>query len=163
MLTRLVWKSMSRQERIDAITALAEQKKSASQIAAYFVGVSRNAIIGYANRWDIPLKSRAVNPARRRAASPRPKPPRPVGNKASAPLPEPPPTPTPEMALPFFEAITSRDRCKWPLWGEDQSVGDCCGAIRMEDSPYCEFHSRISVGRGTEGERTALKVLEKMS
>jgi len=50
--------------------------------------------------------------------------------------------------------------CKWPV--NDAAKGELhlfCGAAA--DGPYCAEHTQKSIGRGTEGERTADRVLAK--
>lgn len=51
--------------------------------------------------------------------------------------------------------------CKWPV--NNAAKGEqhlFCGA-ESDGASYCPFHARKSIGRGTEGERTAESVLAK--
>lgn len=158
----LDWKTMTTAERIEALRPLSENGMTATQMALHFTNVSRNAIVCFCHRHSLSLSARSIPKEKRKAEKkePRATPPRPKGNTASKPVRKISQTPTPEMAVPFFVAIT-HGLCKWPLWGTDETIGDCCGAPRDGDSNYCEHHAARSVGSGTESERTAHRVLEK--
>ncbi|AZO67655.1 hypothetical protein [Mesorhizobium sp. M6A.T.Cr.TU.016.01.1.1] len=53
--------------------------------------------------------------------------------------------------------------CQYPLWGHheefDVSTSLFCGAPRIPDSrrPYCGFHALATGGKGTPGERRAVR------
>lgn len=58
--------------------------------------------------------------------------------------------------------------CRFPLHGEGLATRFCAVEISPGEwqpgtagGSYCRFHRRLAAGRGTEGERTALRVLEK--
>lgn len=58
--------------------------------------------------------------------------------------------------------------CKFPLWEDSEryvfGVSLFCGEVRAKDDrTYCAEHRKVSGGRGTPGEQTAAKVLEKLS
>jgi hypothetical protein len=164
------WTKLKHEQRLVAIKAAMAPGKTAEEIALAFINATRGSIIGFCNRNKIDLPNK-----RRKGPKPRPKkkpappktkairvplakpvaPPKPVG-------PEPirPQLPSPSTAIPFSVA-SDRRLCMWPLWGSDVSVGDCCGAPRVEGGSYCEHHAARSVGRGTESERTADRVLER--
>lgn len=50
-----------------------------------------------------------------------------------------------------------RTDCRWPISG-DRSTTLFCGNEQLQGKPYCPCHHRLSVGRGTESERTATKI-----
>jgi hypothetical protein len=59
-------------------------------------------------------------------------------------------------------------QCRFPLRGEGIATRFCAVEIAPADwmpglagHSYCTFHRRLSVGRGTEAERTAPRVLER--
>lgn len=65
-------------------------------------------------------------------------------------------------------ADLSSHECRFPLRGEGAATRFCAIEISPADwmpgrvgGSYCTYHRHITVGRGTEGERTALRVLEK--
>lgn len=43
-----------------------------------------------------------------------------------------------QIGVPFIE--TQPHHCRWPIEGEGAGM-ICCGALRLESSPYCESHS----------------------
>lgn len=161
------WKSLSPAQRTDAIKPLIAEYKSASQIASRFIRCTRSSVISHCHRYGVKLSNgspatmKAKAPAKQRPVRPiRPTPPKPVGNTASKPLPPPPPRPSPITALPFLDAL-DKHVCKWPLWDQFNANAKCCGAERAASGPYCAFHAALSIGRGTEGERTAVRILER--
>lgn len=173
------WPTLPRDEKIKALSQLADQGLTASQIAASFAaGPSRNAIIGLAARAGVKLQSVHAKIAQENKAR-GPKAPRVPGkareykksmnwtrvrSKTSLP-PTPMPEPEPELdtsyVRTFAEALASG--CKWPLWDrfEGEHVSMCCGAPRAETGPYCQHHARRSIGRGTESEKSADRLLRK--
>lgn len=161
------WKEMGTQERSEAIRPYIEAELSASKIAAKFQNATRNSILGHIHRTigtgALKVK-RPVGRPRKSATKTEKRPPRPIGNMKSVPLPKMPEPPNPELALPFMDAL-SGNVCKWPLWDEwtGPETSMCCGASRKHDEPYCEFHMDRNKGRGTEGERSADRVLEKFA
>lgn len=59
-------------------------------------------------------------------------------------------------------------QCRFPLHGEGAAMRFCAVEISPADwmpglagHSYCTFHRRLSVGRGTEAECSAPRVLEK--
>lgn len=159
---------MTTDERKEAVRPLIEEHMASTQIARHFANVTRNAIIGFCHRHDIVLPNGVPKDGRKtvRSATPakqKPKraaPPKPIRNTASKPVVQIDQAQATETSVPFIVAVTE-GRCKWPLWDDDQTIGNCCGAPRADVGSYCEHHAARSVGRGTEGERTAARILEK--
>jgi len=65
-------------------------------------------------------------------------------------------------------ADLSSHQCRFPLRGEGAAMRFCAVEIAPGEwmpgasgGSYCRFHRRVVVGRGTEGERTAHRALEK--
>jgi len=105
---------------------------SASYIARLFGNLSRNAIIGKANRLKLPRKKPSGNTTPR--IRPRPKP-------VAPPPPEPPPVPMqPEFLALTFDELETGD-CRYPQ-GEYVPFR-FCGQMAEEGSSYCRFHRRI--------------------
>jgi len=171
--------TLLRDEKIKALSRLADEGLTASQIAASFsAGPSRNAIIGLAARAGVKLQSVHAKVVQENKAR-GPKAPRVPGkpreykktmnwtrvrsNARVAPTPM--PEPEPELDLShirtFAEALASG--CKWPLWSqfEGAHVSMCCGSPRFGTGPYCQHHTHRSIGRGTESEKSAERLLRK--
>ena len=109
-------------------------KYTASQIAKMFGDVTRNAIIGKANRLKLPRKKPSGNPHPPRIR-PRPKP------VAPPPIPpEPPPVIQPEFLGLTFDELESGD-CRYPEG--DYVPFRFCGQFVEEGSSYCRFHRHI--------------------
>ena len=163
------WTKLKHEQRLVAIKAAMAPGKTAEEIALAFERATRNSIIGFCNRNKIDLpnkrpKGRQKKPSPKRTpapprakASPRP----PIGNTVSVPLPKIETEPKQTTSVPFGEI--ERGQCRWPLWDrfDTPETSMCCGARRVEGSPYCENHAARSVGRGTESERTADRILER--
>ena len=110
-------------------------KYTASQIAKMFGDVTRNAIIGKANRLKLPRKKPSGN------THPRPRPkPKPV---ALPPLPPEPPAPAmpPEFLALTFDELEAGD-CRYPEG--DYVPFRFCGQMAEEGSNYCRFHKGLT-------------------
>lgn len=122
---------------------------------------SRSSVIGRASRMGLP----AVNPA--------PSKPRPVRSNVVVPfrpkpkVDVPPATEVEQLRLQCEEIIPLHDgsivdlepgRCRWPFGDEPPFL--FCGHPSTTGSSYCLPHFCRSIGKGTESERNADKVLE---
>lgn len=65
-------------------------------------------------------------------------------------------------------ADLSSHECRFPLYGEGVATRFCAVEIAPADwnpgfsgGSYCPFHRQLSRGRGTESERSAVRVLER--
>lgn len=182
------WKKLSETEKRTILRELLEvQHLTGGQAATRFVNASRSALIAFARRRGIKMNKPEHQPEAE--VKPEPKEVRPRGRPKKV-KPEPkiiieeddrkppariawPPVaeiagttpPDPAMRLSFFDAITSDDRCKWPLWEDWRGAhaSMCCGMVRPKDKPYCDFHEAMSQGKGTKSERDAVKVLRRMA
>lgn len=151
----------------DRIAGMLRDKWTATQIGKA-MGVSRNAIIGRVNRskrlkaigfWKKPgvpsvEKARSVRKVR-------PVSPTVLGNLFAVVAPVEPVYAQGERATVGVPMMMLRPHmCKWAV--NDAAKGDhhlFCGA--ESDDSYCPLHTMKSIGRGTEGERTADRVLAK--
>ena len=148
----------------DAVVAKMLMQKKSSQQIANVLGLSRRYVssrvyrvkelaeIGFTGR---KTPTRKTEPKRRvLPVSPS------IFNDAPAPVAYS-PVYTPERAtvgIPMM--LLGSCMCKWPV--NDAAKGELhlfCGAAA--DGPYCAEHTQKSIGRGTEGERTADRVLAK--
>lgn len=159
-------------EARDEIADMLHKKMSASQIAAHFRGVSRNAVIGLVHR-DRRLReigfSRSPGPqdiakARRpkRRTAPRPR----VVHSAPPIVPEPEPEPITAFGAPHTVGIPlvmfNDHRCKWCINDPEKGAAGhlFCGET-TNSGPYCAFHATEAIGGGTESERSADRALRK--
>ncbi len=151
-------------ERVELLKKLWAEGRSASQIAAEFGGITRNAVIGKVHRLGLSGRAKAPSasgPRQRkpRAASAFPRAPRPVsrGNTALA-----------THALPYMEAEVQLESepevidniipigqrrtllqlteatCRWPIGDPSNPEFFFCGGKTVSGMPYCGYHVRIA-------------------
>lgn len=142
-------------ETIQALSTLWSKGETAAAIARFIGGVSRNAVIGKANRLKLPprrdkaaqkgarrhrscktssthklVSTRSRDPALPRVPGPRPKR---MEDKSLPPLSEPPPTPITTVSLTAMH-------CRWPE-GDPRSRGfHYCGRSVLAGRFYCPHH-----------------------
>ena len=148
------WRQLSTAEKIEAVKTAWEPGVSASQIAANFNGVTRNAVIGLYHRYPddlagVPLKKPTASVKAMVKAKARKnytvRVPSTIRPKIDAPQMEPEPEPLPEIGeveahlcgrpLPMLSA----HQCRWPV--NDAPYGEMhlfCGV--PADGSYCEAH-----------------------
>lgn len=152
-------------ERVELLKKLWNDGLSASQIAAEFGGITRNAVIGKVHR--LGLSGRAKSPAssvsRPRKARPTAAYPRPAraqttrGNTALAAhaLPfidmEPEAEAEPELIdniIPIGQRCTilqlTEATCHWPVGDPAAPDFFFCGGKALTGMPYCGYHSRVA-------------------
>ena len=130
-------------ERIITLRKLWTIGESASAIAANLGGVSKNAVIGKARRFNLPAhpkttRQRARAPALPRSPAPlRPRTPAPALPRSRAPV-------IPEMAPPPDRHPTTRDispnQCCWPEGDPKKNDFFYCGRPPIPGKPYCPHH-----------------------
>lgn len=157
------WTTATKQERIDAIATIYKDGATA-RLLGEAIGVTRNTIIGFYSRnpdvaaqypLQVPLKDRV-------AKNPRKRPPEPRKNRTepSRPTIVPAPPIVPDLdrtGIPLLEL--GRNMCRWPV--NDAKQGELhlfCGEAGF---PYCPHHAEMSRGHGTEGERSADRILKR--
>ena len=106
-------------KKIDKLKELWEQGDAATEIAEVF-GVSKNAIIGKANRLNFTPRKRGGAYGIKRP-------------RESVPIVIEPENPT------SLESLTS-DQCKFPLWDKDTDPKLFCGKERWNKASYCKMH-----------------------
>ena len=161
-------------ERIETLKRLWNEGKSGTEIARALGGVSRNAVIGKAHRLSLHIHPHAPDPNRPKVtAKPKIKPlvasaqfakskPDPV-KMAEVKKIESRPAPA-DVPKPLLVALfdLGHSDCRWPVQGDKASTL-FCGHNTVPNCSYCAGHKRMSIGRGTESERTALKVLRAVA
>ena len=159
------------EERIATLQKLWADGKSATEISAAFGGiVSRNGIIGKVHRLGLSSRSKVslappretrvkplVRDARRAKTKVDPVKAAEVKKIENRPAPAEIPKP---LSVMLFEL--NHNDCRWPVSGEKASTL-FCGHNVEPGCPYCPGHKRMSVGKGTESERTAHKVLKAVA
>lgn len=158
-------------EQDNLLADLLAEGKSASQIGAE-LGVSRNAVIGRVSRNpDLAKIGFARSPGKqgpksKKSDKPRARPQRIRVVSPSILLDHAPSIPLPEPEYVHGERMTvgrpllklGHGECRWAV--NDAEKGELhlfCGA--PADGPWCECHRLRSIGKGTEGERSAPRVL----
>ena len=106
-------------KKIEKLKELWEQGDAATEIATVF-GVSKNAIIGKANRLNFtPRKRGGVHGIKR--------------SHESAPI-------TIESETPTLLLDLTNDQCKFPLWEKSNEPQLFCGKESWNKSSYCRMH-----------------------
>lgn len=161
------WRTLGTDGKVQAIRAVYVPGMSAGKIAAAIGGVTRNAVIGmYTRHWnklvDCPLggaQPKSMTPRAQKARGARAKP-----SPKSRPAlrivkPEKPIIVCAEIEPPLNISLMDMERhhCRWPVTEDGPHL--FCGRDRADGSSYCAGHARLSVGRGTEGERSADRTL----
>ncbi len=122
---------------------------SAAEIANTFEGATRNAVIGLAHRHPDKVrlsrlqgrktanknrqrKARAGEPEKRKRAA----------ERSLTPPDLPPPVPAQQGRLVAWADATDA-HCRYPLWSPDAPASErfFCGALPIDGSPYCLFHT----------------------
>jgi GcrA cell cycle regulator len=149
-------------ERVALLKKRIDAGLSLGQIARE-IGVSRNAVIGKANRLGLSRFKRATVRQPERNGTPviaRPKMARPVilfrprSFRATP--------PKPQLALAGAPADSANRRslfelqqwhCRWPISEPGAEDFGFCGSARVDCLPYCAAHSRMAYRRGNLGRR----------
>ena len=129
-------------ERVELLTKLWGEGKTAAEIAKELWGVTRNAVIGKAHRLKL---SNRVSPIQQ--------------NKKPAPVKTAPASPTPERKVQKAPQQDNRqgipltdlkaNQCRWPLGDpQDESFG-FCGCPALPGLPYCMEHAQIAYQAAT--------------
>ena len=129
-------------ERVELLTKLWTEGKTAAEIAKELGGVTRNAVIGKAHRLKL---SNRVSPIQQ--------------NKKPAPAKAPAPAPAPERKIAKAPSQDNRqgvplmslkaNQCRWPLGDpQDESFGFCGGEC-LPGLPYCSEHAKMAYQAAT--------------
>ncbi len=185
------WLTEPHAEKLAIVRDLTMAGKSTSQIAAHFSNATKNAIIsfrlrhcgsmfkggmaemqsyGAAAQAEARKKAGQTAAAKNRHAREQRAKARKAKENKAAPIMTPEPTSLPirtydlTHAVPLLEAESSQ--CRWPMW--DRITGDVrdlkvCGAPTVSGSSYCPCHKAMSIGKGSESERTAINVAKRLA
>ena len=114
------------EERVETLTNMWLGGSTARQIAESLgEGVTRNAVIGKANRLGLSKPSKSSETRRQRRTEVK---------KAVLEMPE---------GGATILTLTS-STCRWPIGDPGEEDFRFCGAVAKEDGPYCEFHARLA-------------------
>lgn len=119
-------------DRVQVLRDMWGQGCTAREIAERLgPGVSRNAVIGKANRLGLsqPTKSSVSRKARRRA---------PV-QKRPDPMPE-----EPVIGDGATILTLTKSSCRWPIGHPGEEGFKFCGAGTEDNQPYCPYHARMA-------------------
>lgn len=188
-MTRTPWQLMAPEDRVKAVQLAWRDGTSASGIAEklcdrFKARISRNAVVGYYNRYPVELQAYPLRPAQgkypplmpesencaiRRAKKAKPMRFRPrerveAVSRVSAPL-EP---PTPEfLSLSQMRPISrvTRNKCRWAVSADDVHPSDhrFCGCETSLGRSYCDYHQAKSAGEGSRFENIGFKLAVKES
>lgn len=149
-------------ERVATLSKLWADGLSASQIAAELGGVTRNAVIGKVHRLGLSGRAKPASSSAKRAKRTRTYATKPRTSSRSTP------------ALRTVDGSTARSvvedlaepeslklslveltehTCKWPHGDPTEGEFHFCGCKVKEDSPYCEYHSKLAFQPVTDRRR----------
>ena len=129
-------------ERVELLTKLWGEGKTAAEIAKELGGVTRNAVIGKAHRLKL---SNRVSPIQQ--------------NKKPLPVKVQSHTPPPERKVKKVAAQDNRqgvpltslkaNQCRWPIGDPQDECFGFCGARVIPGLPYCSEHAKIAYQAAT--------------
>ena len=149
-------------ERVATLSKLWADGLSASQIAAELGGVTRNAVIGKVHRLGLSGRAKPASSSAKRAKRSK--------NYSSKPRTTSRSTPAlrtsdganlrsvvedlvaPESLKLSLVELTETT-CKWPHGDPTEDDFHFCGCKTKEDSPYCEYHSKLAFQPVTDRRR----------
>ena len=143
-------------DRVETLTKLWADGLSASQIAAELGGVTRNAVIGKVHRLGLSGRAKAKSPNAARAKrapratgySPRSRVSAKTADGRAIAINTPSRPPIEDMVAPEPKKLSvvelSDKCCRWPYGDPATDDFHFCGHSPKEDSPYCEYHSRLA-------------------
>lgn len=154
--------------KFPAIAEMLRDGATASDIGAKF-GASRNAVIGLVHRHAelkavgfkrAPSQRKDSQPTRAKAIPSKPR----HKTVVVSVVPETQPIPEATFSMPHVVGVPllmlTDCRCKWPI--NEGGPFLFCGEVKPQGkAPYCAAHATASVGKGTESERTAVRVALK--
>lgn len=156
-------------ERVDSLKKLWLEGQSASQIAKFLGGVTRNAVIGKVHRLGLSGRAAPSQPARAVFRAPRPV--RPAASGAApARRPAEPrvlpvaPSPIPELAESPGEATVltlGLHMCKWPIGDPASDTFTFCGRRAADEGPYCPHHAALAYQPPQNRKRTGANELAR--
>ena len=136
-------------ERVTLLRKLWADGLSASQIAKFLGGVTRNAVIGKVHRLGLAGRTTPTRPAKRPSRAPRPR----VMSPAAPRLRLPPLAPAadvPQLAPLMFDdgrhadVLSLRETmCKFPIGDPTDAAFAFCGRPSCS-GPYCSHHARLA-------------------
>ncbi len=121
------------EERVAELKELWAQGYSARQIAEKLGGITRNAVIGKANRMGLskPTKSSLTRQRKRQE-----------GTERRRPVEEDVMVLTPDSGVSILTLTTAT--CRWPIGHPGEENFFFCGARAKSGQPYCDAHSRLA-------------------
>ena len=143
-------------ERVELLSKLWQEVRSASQIAAELGGVTRNAVIGKVYRLGLSGRGQPTSSIKRqrrthqtgvrraRVVS--------IGNLALKHnldlLPDAALNPRRNVVVPIARKLSifqlNEHTCKWPIGDPGQEDFHFCGHDSLENLPYCEYHAGVA-------------------
>ncbi|MCF8495604.1 MAG: GcrA family cell cycle regulator [Alphaproteobacteria bacterium] len=145
------------QDRVDLLTKLWGEGKTAAEIAQTLGGVTRNAVIGKAHRLELsgrisPIQQNKILPPKKNASS-REALPKPVAQASVR---------VSERNAPKVQLTDLGPRmCRWPLGDPREENFGFCGCDSLGGLPYCADHAKLAYQAATRNR--ILKAEEEMA
>lgn len=157
------WHKLTTEQRLYAIRQAHEPGLSLAQIGAK-IGTTKGSIVGYYKRHPDLHKTHPLNkPNTPKARTSDRKPRRVYQNPKPRSTPpiiaEPITVYDPDITTGRPITMMHKNMCRWPVNDAERPDEHLfCGSPGF---PYCEAHSKLAYGAGTESERAAIRVLKK--
>ena len=120
-------KSSWTDERVELLTKLWGEGKTASQIAEILGGVTRNAVIGKAHRLNLSKRASPIQTTKKKKANPQLDMPAHISKGKSISL------------------LELKERsCRWPNGDPKKSDFSFCGVDALPGLPYCGEHAEVA-------------------
>lgn len=120
-------KSSWTEDRVELLTKLWGEGKTASQIAEVLGGVTRNAVIGKAHRLKLSKRSSPIQTSRKQKARPQ------IDTPSHIPT-----------GLGVSILDLKERSCRWPNGDPKKSDFTFCGCEALPGLPYCATHAAIA-------------------
>lgn len=126
-------------DRVELLTKLWGEGKTAAEIAKELGGVTRNAVIGKAHRLKL---SNRVSPIQQNNKKPAPKPAAPVKKSKQIVAED-------EGREKFALTDLGPRQCRWPIGDPRDANFGFCGCESISGLPYCSEHAQVAYQAAT--------------
>jgi len=141
------------EDRVELLTKLWGEGRTAAEIAKELGGVTRNAVIGKAHRLKLSNRMSPIQQNNKKAAAkPVAEPKKAVAKKPAAATTAPKAKTAPKVEFTgkgvAMADLTER-MCRWPIGDPQEDDFTFCGCKKMSGLPYCSEHAKVAYQAAT--------------